>query len=110
MPLRLGSAQASFDAGLAALPALRPEREVDIAPRAAPTLEIWLLNNMPDAALQATERQFIRLLNNAARQRLVRLHFFSLPSVPRSAEAKERIAGGYSDFADLRRSGLDGLI
>lgn len=76
----------------------------------APALEIGLLNNMPDSALQATERQFMRLVNAGADGMPVRLHFYSLPVVPRSAETRARMAGVYSDIAELGRVPLDGLI
>lgn len=76
----------------------------------AAVLEIGLVNNMPDAALQATERQFMRLLNAAAGENLVRLHFITLPSVMRTAATKARMDGLYRDFGDLLRTRLDGLI
>src|ERR1700761_7960490 len=73
-------------------------------------LRIGLVNNMPDPALQATERQFTRLLQAAAGDRRVHLHCFSLPSVQRSSQAKALMAGRYADIADLGRLKLDGLI
>lgn len=73
-------------------------------------LTIGLLNNMPDTALQATERQFLRLLHAAASQQLVRLHFYSLPTIQRSSEAKERLEASYDAFPSIRQAGLDGLI
>ncbi len=74
------------------------------------TLTIGLINNMPDAALQATERQFTRLLQAAAPARQIRLHCFSLPSVERSPRARQLMAGRYTDISDLDRLKLDGLI
>jgi homoserine O-succinyltransferase len=73
-------------------------------------LEIGLVNNMGDAALRATERQFARLLKAGAGEHAVRLHYFALPSVPRAAAARHRIDSLYSGFADLGRIVLDGLI
>ena len=46
-------------------------------------LEIGLVNNMPDGALQATERQFARWLATVSGTRDVRLHLFSLNEVTR---------------------------
>ena len=66
-------------------------------------LRIGLVNNMPDPALQATERQFTRLLQAAAGDRRIHLHCFSLPSVQRSPQARALIAGRYTDIADLGR-------
>jgi homoserine O-succinyltransferase/O-acetyltransferase len=73
-------------------------------------LTIGLINNMPDSALQATERQFMRLLTAAAGNNLVRFHCFSLPSVSRSQPAKGRIDRKYTDIAELDRLHIDGLI
>jgi homoserine O-succinyltransferase len=73
-------------------------------------LTIGLVNNMPDAALQATERQFTTLLTAAAGDTRIRFHCFSLPSVARSQLAKSRIDGQYTDIAELGRLHIDGLI
>jgi homoserine O-succinyltransferase len=73
-------------------------------------LTIGLINNMPDAALQATERQFMRLLRRAAGDVRIDFHCFSLPSVKRSQPLQWRIDQQYSDIADLDRLRLDGLI
>uniref|UniRef100_E6VE13 Homoserine O-succinyltransferase n=1 Tax=Rhodopseudomonas palustris (strain DX-1) TaxID=652103 RepID=E6VE13_RHOPX len=73
-------------------------------------IEIGLVNNMGDAALRATERQFARLLRDGAGERRVRLHCFALRSIPRSATARHRIDSLYSDIGDLGRVPLDGLI
>ena len=73
-------------------------------------LTIGLVNNMPDAALQATERQFMRLLRQAAGDIRIDFHCFSLPSVTRSQTARWRVEGHYTDFADLDRLQIDGLI
>src|ERR1700731_3305980 len=73
-------------------------------------LTIGLINNMPDPALQATERQFMRLLTAAAGNNGIRFHCFSLPSVNRSEPAKWRVDRKYADIADLDRVHIDGLI
>jgi homoserine O-succinyltransferase/O-acetyltransferase len=73
-------------------------------------ITIGLVNNMPDPALQATERQFIRLLTAAAGRDRIHFHCFSLPSVPRSQSAKWRVEEHYTDIADLDRLPIDGLI
>jgi homoserine O-succinyltransferase len=51
--------------------------------RADAVLTIGLVNNMPDSALQATERPFIRLLEAAAGNHRILLHCFLLLSVKR---------------------------
>ena len=73
-------------------------------------LTIGLINNMPDAALQATERQFMRLLRQAAGDVRIDFHCFSLPSVRRSQPAKGRVEGQYTDIAEIDRLQIDGLI
>lgn len=73
-------------------------------------LDIGLVNNMPDAALRPTERQFARLLAAASGPTEVRLHLFSLAEVPRGSAARSAMAGRYGDLATLERARLDGLI
>jgi homoserine O-succinyltransferase len=73
-------------------------------------LHIGFLNMMPDAALQATERQFIRLVGACNRIAQFFVYPFSLPGLPREAEALEYIERYYSRFGDLREQGLDALI
>jgi homoserine O-succinyltransferase/O-acetyltransferase len=91
-------------------PALVPA-ELDLArDPGGVELTIGLINNMPDPALKATERQFMKLLQAAAGPRRIRFHCFSLPSVTRSPEAKWHVESEYSDLSDLRRQKFDGLI
>ena len=73
-------------------------------------LHIGFLNMMPDAALQATERQFIRLIGACNRIAQIYIYPFSLPSLGRSHESRAYIDRHYSDFAELRAQGLDALI
>jgi hypothetical protein len=44
-----------------------------------PVVTVGLVNNMPDTALQSTERQFLELIDAAAGGMAVRLRLFSLP-------------------------------
>jgi homoserine O-succinyltransferase len=73
-------------------------------------LTIALVNNMPDSALKATERQFMRLVRSAAGKTRVRFHCFALPTVNRSRRAKDHIDKEYVDMAELHRLHIDGLI
>lgn len=73
-------------------------------------LHIGFLNMMPDAALQATERQFIRLVGGCNRIAQFFVYPFSLPGLPRSAQTLDYIEQYYSDFETLREEGLDALI
>jgi homoserine O-succinyltransferase/O-acetyltransferase len=90
-----------------ASPALAPEEDELAAPA---ELTIGLVNNMPDTALKATERQFMRLLTAAAGNSRIRFHCFALPSVNRSQAAQQRVDTEYSDITDLTRLQFDGLI
>ena len=88
------------------------------APRSGPVvaagsgdgITIGLINNMPDAALAATERQFIDLLRAAARDTVIRLKLFSMPDVPRAVPMREELTERYRDVSELWNTRLDGLI
>jgi homoserine O-succinyltransferase/O-acetyltransferase len=73
-------------------------------------IHIGLVNNMPDSALEATERQFRTLLSEAAEGIVVRLSLFALPEVPRSDRARHRIGSSYSSIGALWNNRLDGVI
>ena len=73
-------------------------------------LHIGFLNMMPDAALQATERQFIRLIGGCNRIAQFFVYPFSLPGLSRAADTLEYIERYYTPFSELRDNGLDALI
>ena len=73
-------------------------------------LHIGVLNMMPDAALQATERQFLRLIGESNPVAQFHVHLFSLPEITRSPAAQAHIATYYETFDQLRQQGLDALI
>lgn len=74
-------------------------------------ITIGLVNNMPDAALQATERQFVALLGAAAGDDVdVRLRPFALPEVPRSDWGRAYVERFYASADELWDSRLEGLI
>ncbi len=73
-------------------------------------LTIGLVNNMPDAALQATERQFVALLGAAADGLTVRLARYALPGIPRTDWGRDYVTRFYSPIEDLWDSHLEGLI
>jgi homoserine O-succinyltransferase len=75
-----------------------------------PRLSIGVFNNMPDAALRATERQFVTLLHAAAIGCDIRIHLSTLPSIRRSEIARDRINARYTRAEDLRNLRLDALI
>jgi homoserine O-succinyltransferase len=73
-------------------------------------IHVGLVNNMPDAALRATELQFARLLKASAGTLDVRLRLFSLRSIPRSEDTSSRMAGFYDDAGFLQAANIDALI
>jgi len=73
------------------------------------TLDIALVNNMPDPALDATERQFRGLLDAAAGDDTVRLTLYTLPEVPRTDFGRRQVSR-YDDLDDLWNRRYDGLI
>ena len=73
-------------------------------------IHVGLVNNMPDAALRATELQFARLLKDAAGTLDVRLRLFSLRSIARGEEARARMDGFYEDAGFLQAANVDALI
>jgi homoserine O-succinyltransferase len=73
-------------------------------------IHLGLVNNMPDAALEATERQFRALLLEAAQGLPLRLSLYALPEVARSEGARQRIESSYARIGALWNSHLDGLI
>ena len=72
-------------------------------------LDIGLINNMPDAALDATERQFRALLGAAADDVAMHLTLYSLPEVPRTDFGRRQVSR-YSSIDDLWVRHHDGLI
>ncbi len=73
-------------------------------------LHIGFLNMMPDAALVATERQFIRLVGGCNRIAQFFVYPFSLPGLERGKETLDYIERYYSNFDELKELGLDALI
>ncbi len=73
-------------------------------------LHIGLCNIMPDAALEATERQFMRLIGSSNRIAQFYIHPFTLKGIERGAEAQKYIDTHYTDFQTLRSQGVDALI
>lgn len=78
--------------------------------RSSKCITIGLINNMPDGALEATERQFLSLLDAASEGILVRLALYSLPGVPRGEIAASYIRDSYASAEELFGTHLDGLI
>lgn len=73
-------------------------------------LHIGLLNIMPDAALEATERQFFRLVGACNQIAQFHVHPFTIDGMQRGTEARSHINRYYESFAQIKREGLDALI
>lgn len=73
-------------------------------------LHIGLLNLMPDAALEATERQFFRLIGDCNQIAQFHLHPFTVPTLQRGPEAQAHIDQFYKSFDQIKEDGLDALI
>ena len=73
-------------------------------------LHIGLLNMMPDAALEITERQFMRLVGNSNQIAQFYVHVFSVPGLTRSAKTEAYIRQYYTTFEQVKSDGLDALI
>ena len=73
-------------------------------------LVIGLVNNMGDAALQTTERQFRDLVGAASGEHDVQLRLFSLPGLIRGDSGRAYVAENYETIDSLWNEKLDGLI
>ncbi len=73
-------------------------------------LHIGLLNMMPDAALEATERQFFRLIGESNQIAQFYLHPFSIPNLKRNEAGQAHVDSYYESFAQIKDAGLDALI
>ncbi|MBI1733333.1 MAG: homoserine O-succinyltransferase [Gammaproteobacteria bacterium] len=108
MPLVANSDLPSFErlraAGGTVIPRQRAEHQ-DIR-----ELHIGLLNMMPDKALEATERQFFRLVGESNQIAQFYMHPFSFPELTRGPAGRTHIERYYKSFDEIRREGLDALI
>jgi homoserine O-succinyltransferase len=73
-------------------------------------IRIGLVNNMPDAAMAATERQFARLIEDASGDLEIDLSLFSLETLPREAEARRAIDATHRAARELRTTSLDAIV
>ncbi len=73
-------------------------------------LHIGLLNMMPDKALEATERQFLRLVGESNQIAQFYVHPFTLKEITRGVEGSKHIADYYQDIGEIKEQGLDALI
>ena len=69
-----------------------------------------LVNNMPDAAFDATERQFVGLLDAGSGCETVVLTRYTMAGVPRGERIRARIAAEYRPLADITSDPPDLLV
>jgi len=86
---------------------LAPHRAIDQDIR---ELHIGFLNIMPDAALEATERQFFRLIGACNQIAQFHVHPFTIDGLERGSDAQTHITQYYETFEQLKTDGLDALI
>jgi homoserine O-succinyltransferase len=79
------------------------------SPAKAP-IKIGLVNNMGDAALLPTERQFMRLIEPARREIDVHVRLFYLPEIARGEAARAQLHARYAPIDVLPHTGMDALI
>jgi len=108
MPLVANTSLPTFDR-------LRQEGETVLDPARAKhqdirEIHIGLLNMMPDAALEATERQFFRVIGESNQIAQFYVHLFTLPQLPRGEKANTHIKKYYESFESIQQEGLDALI
>lgn len=73
-------------------------------------LSVGLLNLMPDAALRATDRQFMRLVSAGADVLDIAMRVFTVAGEYRDEEARLHIKRHYRSFPQIAAAGLDALI
>ena len=79
-------------------------------PAQPPRLRIGLVNNMPDSAYAATERQFESLVRDAAGDQSVELVRFHFHATPRSELAAAALVVRSRPASDIVIAGLDAVI
>src|ERR1700678_4322010 len=68
------------------------------------------VNNMPDGAFDATERQFLDLLETASGSEMIAVRRYALSGVPRGERVAPRIAADYLPVETLLQDAPDILI
>jgi homoserine O-succinyltransferase len=78
--------------------------------RAKAPIRIGIVNNMPDAALAVTERQFTRLLESAPCEFGIDVRLFYLPEIARGEAAQMQLQARYAPIDTLSHAAIDALI
>jgi homoserine O-succinyltransferase len=81
-----------------------------VAPVASARINIALINNMPDAALEDTELQFFDLLDDASGDLPIYLKLYSLTGIPRTDRGQRHLNSFYYSLDELWQRQFDGVI
>jgi homoserine O-succinyltransferase len=73
-------------------------------------VNIALVNNMPDPALEDTEMQFFELLEAASGELPLSVRLYSLTTIARGERVQPHLASFYSGVDDLRKERFDAAI
>jgi homoserine O-succinyltransferase len=68
------------------------------------------VNNMPDGAFEATERQFLGLLEGASGSEVIEVRLYTMNGIPRQEKTARRIAEGYHSLTNIYLEPPDVLI
>jgi len=68
------------------------------------------VNNMPDSAFDATERQFLELVHRGSGSATIEVHRYAIDGVPRGERVAKRIAEEYSPYEEIRSQAPDLLL
>jgi len=79
-------------------------------PSPRPPLRVGLVNNMPDGAVAATERQFHDLLQTAAPDHELELVLFQIPEVRRRGDVRAQMEMRYRPAETIAEAALDALV
>ena len=88
----------------------RPIRSVGNFGTREECVRVALINNMPDAALDDTASQFVKLLDSAAGDIPVHIEFYSLSEIVRSDRVQQHMNSSYCDARDLPNRQFDAVI
>jgi homoserine O-succinyltransferase len=74
-------------------------------------IKLGIVNNMPDAALLSTARQFLNVIDTAAPELRVFVSLYSLGDIQRGDAGRKHLTdNSYQDFAHLLAADLDAVI
>lgn len=75
-----------------------------------PSVTCGFVNNMPDGAFDATERQFLHLLDGGSGSEVIEVRRYTMAGVPRGEVVAARVAEQYAPVAAIRQEPPDLLI